>query len=624
MYEMLTGKDAFGTDSSMEAMGRRMQQVPEPPSKVCPKVGIDEKLDKLVLKCLQPLPENRFQSVSEIENYLRGDMRISVNMTAKQAPPRARMRPRNATFMLARVAAILCLILLGYCFATRDILNGDFVHNYLWQKIEELDRYDHPDDRHAMDLGKIKNTSGEAPEWFKRALAFDEFRVKLGMNKNELRRRKFGEKLKWEDMLTGCYVRYADNLNWRGQPEAEAYYRKAVDILQPVTFLKDQEMQNEQERLLSHLIQKCGLDRAAIFEKRGDFEKALAVELEVLELNNKEQWSCGEEQAGLRGRIADCAAAAGDFVTLRKTARDTIELWIKQEATRSRRDPRSKTFIQPVQACEAYIHFSDAEAAQGRLADALLAATAAIDVYQKNPSDPFGPMTLRAYAATGTCCRVMAQESQAAGDRDRAEKQYEEAVAYHSKALAMAKSDPALAASIDDMEILLLEDQFRRGEGPRFQKQIMAFWHRCEQQNHLGNPYKSAGHILGQIAMNQHRYDDALSIYRHGLDALSKQKPLDQLGVAQYSRAAAQILDLENKKEQAATQFEDAIAHARLASPVDEDVIGDGLLYLSQVYRGKDPAKHEQYQSQAVDAYKKAKTAYSVEQLRKIEAMGRR
>src|SRR5262249_21777621 len=98
MYEMLTGKPAFGSETSIDAISRRLQEVPEPPSRAArDSAAVDENLDKLVLKCLQPLAENRFQSLSEIEDYLRGDMRISLNMsnmsTKESAPPRRR-RPR--------------------------------------------------------------------------------------------------------------------------------------------------------------------------------------------------------------------------------------------------------------------------------------------------------------------------------------------------------------------------------------------------------------------------------------------------------------------------------------------------------------------------------------------------
>jgi len=69
-YGMLTGRPPFIGDSAVALMIDHVKTVPTRPSEIC-EVPIPSELDDVVMKCLEKDPDDRFQSIAELEDALR-------------------------------------------------------------------------------------------------------------------------------------------------------------------------------------------------------------------------------------------------------------------------------------------------------------------------------------------------------------------------------------------------------------------------------------------------------------------------------------------------------------------------------------------------------------------------
>jgi hypothetical protein len=69
-YWMLTGRPPFSADSAVALMIDHVKTVPPRPSEIC-EVPIPAELDDVVMKCLEKDPDDRFQTVAELEDALR-------------------------------------------------------------------------------------------------------------------------------------------------------------------------------------------------------------------------------------------------------------------------------------------------------------------------------------------------------------------------------------------------------------------------------------------------------------------------------------------------------------------------------------------------------------------------
>ena len=74
MYECATGKVPFDGDDAISVALKQVQEMPVPPSQVNPKVDPD--LERIILKCMDKDPANRFQTADELKavlnSYLAG------------------------------------------------------------------------------------------------------------------------------------------------------------------------------------------------------------------------------------------------------------------------------------------------------------------------------------------------------------------------------------------------------------------------------------------------------------------------------------------------------------------------------------------------------------------------
>ncbi|MCK5796845.1 MAG: protein kinase, partial [Deltaproteobacteria bacterium] len=77
LYEMLTGELPFSGDTALELMMKHVQDVPEPPRRRRPDLGISERLEAVVLKALQKDRDERFGSAQEMLDALPGSNELA-------------------------------------------------------------------------------------------------------------------------------------------------------------------------------------------------------------------------------------------------------------------------------------------------------------------------------------------------------------------------------------------------------------------------------------------------------------------------------------------------------------------------------------------------------------------
>ena len=70
LYEMATGQRPFAEVQSGQLIGALMHKPPTPPTMLNPKVSVE--LERIIGKCVEKDPENRYQSAKELEVDLRG------------------------------------------------------------------------------------------------------------------------------------------------------------------------------------------------------------------------------------------------------------------------------------------------------------------------------------------------------------------------------------------------------------------------------------------------------------------------------------------------------------------------------------------------------------------------
>jgi serine/threonine-protein kinase len=112
LYEMLTGRRAFEGKSSATVIAAILEREPAPVSSLVP--VIPPYVDRIIRTCLAKEPENRWQTVSELEHVLRWNSEEAQTKAMEEAPIR---RPRLLWFYRAAVGVML--VGLGLVIGTR-------------------------------------------------------------------------------------------------------------------------------------------------------------------------------------------------------------------------------------------------------------------------------------------------------------------------------------------------------------------------------------------------------------------------------------------------------------------------------------------------------------------------
>ena len=64
LYEMLTGKRAFGGESRMATISAVLRDEPKPASEIRP--GVPRELERIIARCLRKDPGRRFQQMADL------------------------------------------------------------------------------------------------------------------------------------------------------------------------------------------------------------------------------------------------------------------------------------------------------------------------------------------------------------------------------------------------------------------------------------------------------------------------------------------------------------------------------------------------------------------------------
>ena len=98
LYELLTGYSPFGADSPLEAAAKHLTETPEPPAASFPELDLPRAVDKVVMKALERLPENRYASAGEMRDAILEAIPMGIvrGGSAGRATPPGGRRPAAA------------------------------------------------------------------------------------------------------------------------------------------------------------------------------------------------------------------------------------------------------------------------------------------------------------------------------------------------------------------------------------------------------------------------------------------------------------------------------------------------------------------------------------------------
>lgn len=101
VYEMVTGKEVFKADTPLGVAYKQVHEAAPAPRSVDP--AIPEKVENLILRCIEKEPERRFQTISELEKAL-ADLGYTRPATA-DLPGAPVARRHHTTYLMARKRA---------------------------------------------------------------------------------------------------------------------------------------------------------------------------------------------------------------------------------------------------------------------------------------------------------------------------------------------------------------------------------------------------------------------------------------------------------------------------------------------------------------------------------------
>jgi serine/threonine protein kinase len=114
LYEMVTGHVPHDADTMMGILTKHMYEDPIPPKLRVPQVSAE--LEQVIMRCLEKKPEQRYQTMTEIEDDLRrvhvGQQPVgpdTVTLTPTRPPPRERSRV-SPIYLAGLGIAVLALV----------------------------------------------------------------------------------------------------------------------------------------------------------------------------------------------------------------------------------------------------------------------------------------------------------------------------------------------------------------------------------------------------------------------------------------------------------------------------------------------------------------------------------
>jgi serine/threonine protein kinase/Tol biopolymer transport system component len=110
LYEMLTGRRAFGRDSQIKTLAAVLNEEPKPASGVSEAVPAE--LERILTRCLRKDPQRRWQTMSDLKVALQDIKEDSESGRLQAAPPARRGKKRTAPFALAAAVLLVAVAIL--------------------------------------------------------------------------------------------------------------------------------------------------------------------------------------------------------------------------------------------------------------------------------------------------------------------------------------------------------------------------------------------------------------------------------------------------------------------------------------------------------------------------------
>jgi serine/threonine protein kinase/tetratricopeptide (TPR) repeat protein len=111
LYEMATGERPFADLDDSQLIGAILSRQPLPPTKLNPKLSVE--LERIITKCLEKEPENRYQSAKELAVDLRRLRPGTSNAAATERKLSKRPRAKSMAVCVV-ILAVLMLLLLAF------------------------------------------------------------------------------------------------------------------------------------------------------------------------------------------------------------------------------------------------------------------------------------------------------------------------------------------------------------------------------------------------------------------------------------------------------------------------------------------------------------------------------
>ena len=111
LYEMVTGRRAFRADSRVETLNAILKE--EPDAGAIERAGLPAEIDRILRRCLEKRPENRYHSAADLAHDLRSVAVEGVSVPRYLRPPaRGRLSRRKAALVATLAAALVGIAVL--------------------------------------------------------------------------------------------------------------------------------------------------------------------------------------------------------------------------------------------------------------------------------------------------------------------------------------------------------------------------------------------------------------------------------------------------------------------------------------------------------------------------------